>query len=195
MRKAFMSSLMIVGLVIASFSVTAGWDPTKGEKEIKAARETIAAFKKKDPSIKKFFDKAHAYAVFPTIGKGGLIVGGAHGAGIVYKKGAIVGRASMSQGTIGAQIGGQTFSEIIFFGTKEAFDRFTQNKLEFAAQATAVAANEGAAANADYSGGVAIFTMAKAGLMAEAAIGGQKFKFEPTTKQPATKEPTTKKKY
>ncbi len=183
MRKTFISSLMVLGLVTASLWAQAGWDPRKGEKEVKAAQETIAAFKKKDPGINKFFDQAYGYAVFPTIGKGGFIVGGAHGKGIVYKKGVIVGRVTMSQGTFGAQIGGQSFSEVIFFGTKEAFDRFTQSKLEFAAQATAVAANEGAAANVDYSGGVAIFTMVKGGLMAEAAIGGQKFKFEPATKK------------
>lgn len=183
MRKVFVCSLVILGIAIASSSVTAGWDPTKADKEIKAAQETVAAFKKRDPSISTFFDKAYAYAVFPTIGKGGFIVGGAHGKGIVYKGGAIVGSATLSQATIGAQIGGQSFSELIFFGTKDAFDRFTQNKLEFAAQATAVAAAEGAAANVDYSGGVAIFTLAKAGLMAEAAIGGQKFKFEPAAKK------------
>lgn len=179
MRKAIISSLMILGLVTASLWAQAGWDPRKGEKEVKAAQETIAAFKKKDPSINKFFDKAYGYAVFPTIGKGGFIVGGAHGKGLVYRGGVIVGRASMSQGTFGAQIGGQSFSQVIFFGTKDAFKRFTENKLEFAAQATAVAANEGAAANANYSEGVAIFTMVKGGLMAEAAIGGQKFKFTP----------------
>jgi lipid-binding SYLF domain-containing protein len=183
MQKVLISGFMIMGLVAASFSAQAGWDPRKGEKEVKAAQETIATFKKKDPSIQKFFDQAYGYAVFPTIGKGGFIVGGAHGKGIVYKKGAIVGRATMSQGTFGAQIGGQSFSEVIFFGTKDAFDRFTQSKLEFAAQATAVAANEGAATNVDYSGGVAIFTIAKGGLMAEAAIGGQKFKFTPTKKK------------
>ena len=179
MQKVLVSTFVMLGFVSASLWTQAGWDPMKSEKEVKAAQDTIAKFKKKDPGIKKFFDKAYGYAVFPKIGKGGFIVGGAHGKGIVYKKGAIAGRASMSQGTFGAQIGGQSFSEVIFFGTKDAFDRFTQNKLEFAAQATAVAANEGAAANADYSGGVAIFTMAKGGLMAEAAIGGQKFKFEP----------------
>lgn len=183
MRKAFISSLVILGLATASLWAQAGWDPRKDEKEVKAAQETIAAFKKKDPSIKKFFDQAYGYAVFPTIGKGGFIVGGAHGKGIVYKGGVIVGRATMSQGTFGAQIGGQSFSEVIFFGTKAAFEDFTESKLEFAAQATAVAANEGAAANADYSRGVAIFTMVKGGLMAEAAIGGQKFKFKPTTKK------------
>ncbi len=183
MRQAFISAFTILGFVTASLWAQAGWDPTKGEKEVKAAQETIAAFKKKDPSIKTFFDKAYGYAVFPTIGKGGFIVGGAHGKGIVYKQGVIVGRASMSQGTFGAQIGGQSFSEVIFFGTKDAFERFTQGKLEFAAQATAVAANEGAGANADYHEGVAIFTMVKGGLMAEAAIGGQKFKFTPTSKK------------
>lgn len=153
----------------------------KHEKEISQAKATIADFEKKDPSLKQFFSKAYGYVVFPKIGKGGFIVGGAHGKGVVFKKHQMVGFASVTQGTIGAQIGGQTFKEVIFLEDEKTFDNFTKNKVEFAAQATAVAVNAGAAANAKYENGVAIFTAGQKGFMAEAAVGGQKFKYHPAT--------------
>lgn len=185
MRALFaLSAIAVLMLVTSVTPANAGWNPDKKQGEVQRAQDTIAAFKKLDPSLDKFFKNAYGYAVFPSIGKGGFIIGGAHGKGIVFNNsGAVVGKATMSQGTIGAQIGGQKFSEIIFFGTKEAFEKFTQNRLEFAAQATAVAAIAGAGKNANYSNGVAIFSMHRAGLMAEAVIGGQQFEFTPVKKK------------
>ncbi len=156
----------------------AGWDPNKEEKELKRAAATIATFKKTDPGLKVFFDKAYGYTVFAGIAKGAIGIGGAHGKGLVFRKGTVIGAASLSQGTIGLQLGGQVYSQIIFFEGKSALERFTKGNFEFAAQASAVAATKGAAANAAYEKGVAVFTMAKGGLMYEASIGGQKFKFE-----------------
>jgi lipid-binding SYLF domain-containing protein len=169
------TTLMVVMMLCAQ----AGWDPTKEQKELEKAQETIAAFKKKDPSIKTFFDKAYGYVVFPSVAKGGIVVGGAGGRGLVFEGGKVIGEATLAQGTIGFQFGGQVYSEIIFFKDKAALETLTSGQMEFAAQATAVAANVGAAANAAYSKGVAVFTLAKGGLMYEAAIGGQKFSFEP----------------
>jgi lipid-binding SYLF domain-containing protein len=179
-----LSATAVLMLATSVTSVEAGWNPDKKQGEVQRALDTITAFKKLDPTLDKFFKNAYGYAVFPSIGKGGFIVGGAHGKGIVFNNaGAVVGKVSMSQGTFGAQIGGQKYSEVIFFGTKEAFEKFTQNKLEFAAQATAVAATAGAGKNANYSNGVAIFSRHKAGLMAEAVIGGQQFEFTPVKKK------------
>lgn len=185
MRTLLALGATTVLLFVASIvPVNAGWNPDKKQGELQRAYDTIAAFKKRDPTLDKFFKKAYGYAVFPSIGKGGFFVGGAHGKGIVFNNaGAVMGKVTMSQGTFGAQIGGQKFSEVIFFGTKEAFEHFTQNKLEFAAQATAVAATAGAGKNANYSNGVAIFSLHQAGLMAEAVIGGQQFKFTPAKKK------------
>ena len=149
------------------------------DKEAKAVADTIAAFKKTDASLTKWFDAAHGYAVFPTVGKGGLVVGGGGGGGRVFEKGAYIGDARMTFASIGAQIGGQSFSEVIFFETQAALDRFKQNKFEWAAGMSAVAAASGTSKDAKYSGGVAVFTMPKKGLMAEASVGGQKFKFTP----------------
>src|SRR5262245_32484756 len=92
--------------------------------------DTIAAFQKASES-KSFFANSYGYAVFPTIGKGGVVVGGAHGNGRVYEKGKVVGDVSMTQLTVGAQLGGQAFSEIIFFQDKRAFDEFTKGEFEF----------------------------------------------------------------
>lgn len=139
-------------------------------------KATIARFKKSDATMKKFFDSAYGYAVFPTVAKGGLVVGGAHGEGELFEQGKVVGIASLSQATIGAQIGGQGYSEIIFLKDKAAFNEFKSGTFALSAQASAVAAKAGASADADYESGVAIFTLAKGGLMAEASVGGQKFK-------------------
>jgi lipid-binding SYLF domain-containing protein len=160
--------------------------------------DTIKVFKDAGESG-KFFTNSYGYAVFPSIGKGGLVAGGAHGSGRVYEKGAHVGDVSMTQVTVGLQLGGQAFSEIIFFENKRAFDEFTRGNFEFGAQASAVAITAGASAQTGTSGssagasgtkshaettggyqnGMAVFTVAKGGLMYEASLGGQKFNYKP----------------
>ena len=159
---------------------------------------TIGVFKGAGESA-NFFDNSYGYAVFPSIGKGAIGIGGAHGDGRVYAKGAHVGNTSMTQLTVGFQLGGQAFSQIIFFEDKRAFDEFTSGNFEFGAQATAVAITASASAAATTTGdsagssagkhdaktvgkyhkGVATFTVAKGGLMYEASIGGQKFSYSP----------------
>jgi len=141
--------------------------------------DAIGRFQEKDRTFKPTLEKLVGYAIFPEIAKAGLIVGGAGGRGEVYAGGTLIGHAQLSQGTIGAQIGGQKFAEIIFFRTKSALNRFKKNRLELSAQATATAADQGGAATAKYADGVAIFILPTAGLMAEASVGGQKLKFSP----------------
>lgn len=162
----------------------AGWKPSKTDTtetpsvENKDVAETIAAFKEKDTGMAIFFEKAYGYAVFPKVGKGGIGIGGAHGKGEVYEQGKLIGASSLTQVTIGFQLGGQSYSEIIFFKDKEALERFKGGNFELGAQASAVAASAGASSNAGYENGVAIFTLAKLGLMYEASVGGQKFSFK-----------------
>jgi lipid-binding SYLF domain-containing protein len=161
-------------------------------------QDTIEIFQKAGESG-NFFKSAYGYAVFPTIGKGGMGIGGAHGNGRVYEQGKYVGDSSMTQLTIGFQLGGQAFSQIIFFEDKRAFKEFTTGNFEFGAQVSAVAITAGAQAAAtttgssagasggkndaktvgSYSKGMAIFTVAKGGLMYEASVGGQKFTYTP----------------
>lgn len=160
--------------------------------------DTEALFKNAGQSGKHFSD-AYGYAVFPTIGKGGIGIGGAHGSGRVYAKGKYVGDTSMTQLTVGFQLGGQAFSEIIFFQDERSFKDFTSGNFEFGAQASAIAITAGASASTstagnsagasggkkdattagDYKKGMAVYTIAKGGLMYEAALGGQKFKYKP----------------
>jgi len=157
---------------------------------------TVDVFKNAIPSA--FFEKSYGYAVFPTIGKGGAGIGGAHGKGRVYAKGIHVGDTTMTQLTFGFQLGGQAFSQIIFFEDERAFTQFSSGNFEFGAQATAVAITAGASASAtttgqsagasggrndaksvgEYHRGMATFTIAKGGLMYEATIGGQKFQYK-----------------
>jgi lipid-binding SYLF domain-containing protein len=161
--------------------------------------DTIKVFKDAGQSS-QFFKTAYGYAVFPTIGKGGFVVGGARGKGHVYEQGKYIGDATMTQVTAGFQFGGQAYSEVIFFENKAALDQFTQGNFEFGAQAEAVAITAGASAGASTGGGasasasatehdaasagayykgMAVFTVAKGGLMYEASIGGQKFNYNP----------------
>lgn len=159
--------------------------------------ETIEVFKKSD-AVKPFFNNCYGYTVFPTIGKGGIGIGGAYGTGRVYAKGAPTGTAKLFKGTIGFQLGGQAFSQMIFFEDKRAFEEFTSGNFEFDANASAVAITAGVQASAgtegttagasagpatgkqaktSYRKGMAVFVQAKGGLMYEATIGGQKFTY------------------
>ncbi|MBE7447086.1 MAG: lipid-binding SYLF domain-containing protein [Planctomycetia bacterium] len=141
--------------------------------------EVVKNFKIHYPQLTDYFEKAYGYAIFPTITKGGFGIGGAHGTGEVYEKDNFIGTASVTQVTIGFQFGGQTYSEIIFFKDKETLEDFKEGTLKPGAQASAIALTAGVSTDADYDHGVAIFTLSKTGLMYEAAIGGQKFNFQP----------------
>jgi lipid-binding SYLF domain-containing protein len=173
-----MKNLSVLSLLLLSSIIVFG--QTKKDQEIiVGSKEAKQAFLKTDKGMSKFFDSSYGYVIFPNVGKGGLGVGGASGNGTVYQQGKLVGMAKLSQVSIGFQAGGQSFREIIFFETKAGFGRFTENKIEFAAQVSAVAAAAGVSADAKYVEGVAVFTMAKGGLMYQASVGGQKFKYEP----------------
>jgi len=166
----------LVAAFLLAFSITAfaKWDADLVNK----SDATVKTFKQADKGLKSFFEQAYGYAVFPNIGKGGLGVGGARGTGVVYKDGKPTGKATMTQLSIGFQAGGQAFSQIIFFQNQKAYDDFIGTNYEFSAQASAVAIKEGVAAQSSYSNGVAIFTHVKGGLMYEASIGGQRFRFK-----------------
>ncbi len=144
----------------------------------KAVQDTIAKAKARDPSLDRFFTQSVGYAVFPTVGKAAAGVGGAYGQGELFENGAVVGYCSLTQATVGAQVGGQAYSEFIFFEDKEALNRFKYGNFALAAQASAVVLASGASANARYENGVAVFTLAEQGLMLEASVGGQKFSYE-----------------
>jgi lipid-binding SYLF domain-containing protein len=165
--------LVLIGLVALAGLPAAL--PAQSDEDV---AETIQKFKDGDPGIQAWFREAYGYAVFPSVGKGGIGIGGARGNGLVYERGKRVGKVTLTQVTIGFQLGGQAFSEVIFFKDKTAFDDFTRGNFEFDAGVSAVALRAGASADLGYNKGVAIVTATKGGLMYEASVGGQKFDYE-----------------
>ncbi|HTO45422.1 MAG TPA: lipid-binding SYLF domain-containing protein [Burkholderiales bacterium] len=141
--------------------------------------KAMTRIKTLDPSVQNKLANAYGYAIFPSVAKGGAIVGGAYGRGEVYEQGKMVGWADLSQATIGAQLGGQSFSQLILFENKAALENFKNGKLKFAANASAVALKSGAADSAGYTDGVLVLVEPISGLMVEAALGGQSFSFQP----------------
>ncbi len=131
------------------------------------------------PKLQSFKDKSYGYAVFPRITKGAIGIGGAGGKGIVFMNDQPTGQSTMSQATIGFQLGGQQYVEIIFFENKKSYDKFTNKKIKFSGQASAVAIKPGASVDVAFKNGMAVFTQAIGGLMYEASIGGQHFSFKP----------------
>jgi len=152
-----------------------GWKADLVEDSEKALAEMI----EKQPKLQSYKDKSYGYAVFPKVTKGAIGVGGAGGKGIVFKDHEPVGQSSLKQATIGFQLGGQQYKEVIFFENKEAFDKFTNKKVKFDGQASAVALTAGASVDVSFKDGMAIFTQTSGGLMYEASVGGQHFSYKP----------------
>ncbi|HEY5969345.1 MAG TPA: YSC84-related protein [Chitinophagaceae bacterium] len=178
--KKYPITLIIRSLLFSSvllFANSANSQSKKDKELIQDCDSAKAEFIKSDGLLSNLFASATGYVIFPNVGKGAVGVGGASGNGIVYERGVRIGKAKLSQVSIGFQLGGQAYRELIFFENQESIDRFKKNNVEFSAQASAVAATAGASANAKYSEGVMIYTQQKGGLMYEASVGGQKFKY------------------
>ena len=185
-KEKQMKKVVTIALIaaIAAVLLTGGCSPVpkgpEGRKVLSAeVQEAITLMKQQDSSINTFFDKSYGYAVMPKIFKGAWVLGGAGGKGEVYERGSLAGYCSMGQASIGFSFGGQFFREIIFFRDKTDLDAFRTGEYTFSAQAMAVAITSGAAAKADYESGMAVFIMADKGLMVDASIGGQKFRYTP----------------
>lgn len=168
---------ILFSLSLFSASAFAFEPDTSDELQLSVAK-AILDIKKADPGMDKFFDGAAGYTVFPKVGKGGIGIGGAYGKGLVIVNDKAVGRTSLSQATVGFQLGGQVYSQFIFFEDDVALGHFQRGNWEMGAQASAVAVTLGASADANYDSGVAVFTHVGGGLMYEATISGQKFKYE-----------------
>lgn len=187
MRKIWWACLLTTSLALPALPALAD-----------SYSDTVALFKNAGASA-TFFKSSYGYAVFPTVGKGGFVIGGAHGTGRVYKLGKYIGNASMTQVSVGFQVGGQAYSEIVFFEDQRALEEFTSGNFSLSADVSAVAITAGASASAGtggstagasggkkdattaggYQKGVAVFTVAKGGLMYQAAVAGQKFSYNP----------------
>lgn len=176
----FSYGLLISVLGIAFLAACATAPRTVGDRNelMRNADSALTKARSENTSFDSIIRNAPGFAVFPTVGKGGMGIGGAYGRGIVYSNGTAIGYTDLSQGTVGAQIGGQSYTQILVFEDAHALNRFQNGNFEFSAQATAVALKSGEGANAKFRDGVAVFTMAERGLMAEAAVGGQKFSYQ-----------------
>jgi lipid-binding SYLF domain-containing protein len=169
LRRLLLGVLIAISVILLPVAARAGMTDS----------DVISKFKEKDPGMGKLFAEAHGYAIFPTVGKGAIGIGGARGKGRVYERGKQIGRTTLTQVSIGFQLGGQAYSEVIFFKDKTALDDFKRGNFELDAQASAVALTARASRDLAYNRGVAIVTMAKGGLMYEASVGGQKFSYKP----------------
>ncbi len=177
MNIKLFATLLFVSFVVVAGCATAPERPEARDVLSEQVKEAIAVFKRNDPEIQRFFDQSYGYAVIPKIGKAAIWVGGAFGRGEVFEQGQMVGYTSLSQATVGFSFGGEYFREIIFFREKQDLDKFKTEEYTFSAQATGVAATTGAAAKADYKDGMAVFITTDKGLMVDASVGGQKFKY------------------
>ena len=170
--------LTVITLLLSACATAPGSDVKR--QDLRAtADQALQTARYTDSSLAPLLDSANGYAVYPSVGKGGMGVGGAYGRGILYENGVATGYTDLSQATIGFQLGGQKYTEILVFNQQSALERFKFGELTFSSQATAVALRSGAGANAKFKDGVAVFTMGEKGLMFEASIGGQKFSFQP----------------
>jgi lipid-binding SYLF domain-containing protein len=177
--KAKLSGMIVCVAIVLAGCATA---PEKPEAKLVLSaqvNEAISIFKDKDPQIERFFKQSYGYAVLPKVFKGAFWVGGAYGRGQVYEKDTMIGYCDMSQATLGFSFGGEYFREIVFFRDKADLDQFKAEEYTFSAQVTGVAVTAGAAAKADYKAGMAVFIATDAGLMVDASLGGQKFKYVP----------------
>jgi len=178
MKKIIMSGIAFF-LILSLSSAYGEWNPRDREEEEQTVKDTISRLLAIDSSLQIYFDKAHAYAVLPTVGKGAFIGGVGYGRGLFYENGKAIGKVSITQLSAGAQIGGQTYREIVFFRDKDRADDFKNGRFELGAQLSAIIVTEGVGKAGTYTDGVAVFILPTAGLMAEASVSGQKFSFEP----------------
>jgi lipid-binding SYLF domain-containing protein len=179
LRSSVFSVLALFALVWAAGCSAEPKTESRREALQADGKTTLRSLEATDPGLQNVVENNYAYIVFPDIGKGGFVIGGAYGRGVVYEQGRFVGYASVAEGSVGATAGGQTFSEVIVFNSREAFRRFQSNRLSFGADASAVALRAGAAASAEFRNGTAVFVSNQGGLMVDASVKGQNIAFVP----------------
>jgi len=174
--------LVVLLTLVAGLPISCSTAPsTPGARDalLQQANTAMSEMNREDPGLEELTRKGYGYALFPEVAKGGLVFGGGYGRGVVYEQGQLVGYADLSQASFGLQMGGQTYSEVIVFENKAALDLLKQGQVELAADASAVILKTGAAANARFVDGFAVFVRPIGGAMVEAAVGGQQVTFVP----------------
>ena len=176
MKQTIRLSILTTLLLASAFPVVTAL--ADGDELNAEADKAIKVFERADSGLTNLFNGSAGFAVFPTVGKGGLIFGAEHGNGLVYENDKPVGEATLTEINVGPQAGGETFYEVIFFETADALANFKESNFEMSSKVSVAAAAEGAALNAKYRSGVMVFTLPKTGLMAQVSVGGQKFKYK-----------------
>lgn len=181
MRNSILTVVLLAGVpAVAIVGCSTAPQSASGQQDLRNSAQTaLAEAYRRDPSLQNTLNNSAGYAVLPTVGEGGLIVGGGYGKGAVYEKGQIVGYCDLSSASIGAKIGGKEFSEIIAFETPKPLADFKNGRFTVSADASAVALRDGVAASTPFRDNVAVFVFNQGGLMADASIGGQTFRFTP----------------
>jgi lipid-binding SYLF domain-containing protein len=174
-------AIVLMALVMGLMAACSTGSVSKEERDtlLKQAQASRQEWNKVDPQFEAFAKKGYGFAFFPEITKGGFVVGGAHGQGVVYEKGQHVGYADLTQMSVGFQAGLQDYSQLIVFENQPAMDRFKRNEIDFGANASAIVADKGAAINAQFVDGVAVFVRPTRGAMAEASLAGQQITYLP----------------
>ena len=178
MRAIRLPMLFAVGLMFFGCA-TAPKTASEQQALVQRAQATVQTMVARDPSLQQVLNMSVGYAVFPDIGKAGFIAGGAHGRGVVFEQGRVTGFVNLTQGSVGAQIGAQSFAELVVFRDPNALTRLKLGQFSLAANASAVAITAGAGASATFRSGVAVFVMPRGGAMAELSVGGQQINFQP----------------
>lgn len=171
------SALLLALTILFTASSVQAQDP-RMQRLMDDAEKAKTSFIENDKLMQHMFEKAYAYVILPNVGKGAAGIGGAAGSGIVYEQGKTIGSVKMKQLTVGWQVGGQAYREVIFFEDKETLDRFKTNEFEFASQTSAAAIKAESYTDVEYKDGVLVFTQKKTGLMYDASVGGQKFNYD-----------------
>ncbi len=178
-QKDFYKPVLVLLLMIF---VSCGSSKKTGDDLIADARQERTTMQQQYPVVAEMFQNSTAYAIFPNVGKGAYVIGGASGNGVVYQNGNVIGYADLKQVDVGLQIGGQAFVEVLFFENQAALDRFKSGTYELSANASAVILDKGASRDIDFQDGVAVVTMPKGGAMAGISVGGQRFSFHPVNR-------------
>lgn len=171
-------------LLMLASCATSNWTEGEVKGHMDEVNTTIDQFRQTDPTLQRFFDQSYGYAVFPSVATGGLVFGGSHGHGVAFAQGQPVGTAEVTRVSVGAQVGGQTFSEIVFFKNRDDFQEFRNGDYQVSGSVSAVGLDRGAGANAAFQDGVAVFVNDRSGLMAAADIGAQELSFTPMAAAP-----------
>ena len=173
--KTICAAALLLSAACASTPKTEG----EGSNFEAEARTTLETMKQRDPGIERMLGQAHGYVLFPKVGKGGFIAGGAQGTGVVYERGRRIGYAELNQASIGAQIGGETFAELVLLQTPQALEKVKRDQFAFGAGVSAVVISKGGGGAARFKDGVAVYVMPLGGLMVDVSVNGQKIRFEP----------------